>query len=613
MARKNQTGSRSAADGLLGRVLESLKQFVPPADLEARRAGLKSGARVMESLLAAGFDEESVLLACCSALSLPPVPEPWLTEPPAWPRQLDVSVCLRLGVVPIGPLTEPLRLGFADVELAAIPEIQELPPHRRYLMLGRNQRRYFNAVSDLSRDATIDVEKETLLSANLDFDRPTVATVVPDGQVGVAFDPTIESSAESVTRSPLPAEVASGAILSSAAAGDDDDLLFPDRPAAAEEPGPDLDKGDDEPTVQDTTVPMPAGRLSPQHSIPRRVMGEPPLSTRSESRTPVPPESQAGLEEILEALEGDVTLRAVDDPTPAAVVEVKPPVRPPMSTGEFQRVPKSGRFREVVRTDPAIDEVESATSGVFQAIDALREDSAAPVGMLLRGAPSKVMAPLDPALPPERADAVAVKPHPARSRSIAPLDPPLPAAGESGPRSAPRSKSLAPLNPLSKERRGASFGPFRVEQTHLRSVGIFVAGAVSVLLLVHLSSPDTGPAQTSRTTPPPVASPIPVSPPRSISTPPDNKGLDLAARQRAHIEKAANEKNDQKAVNELSVAVRLDPRTVEARDALLARARRYLALGQQAKAEEDVARLLKRPDIAEIRESVDQLTRTMGR
>jgi hypothetical protein len=61
------------------------------------------------------------------------------------------------------------------------------------------------------------------------------------------------------------------------------------------------------------------------------------------------------------------------------------------------------------------------------------------------------------------------------------------------------------------------------------------------------------------------------------------------------------------------MAIRLDPRTIEARDALLARARRYVALGQRARAEEDVLRLLKRTDVTDIREAVEQLSRTTGR
>lgn len=273
MANKVHTGSRSETDGLLGRVLESLKQFVPPADVEARRAGLKSGTRVMESLLAAGFDEEAVLLACCSALSLPPMPDAWLTGPPVWPRELDVSVCLRLGVVPIGPSTEPLRLGFANVELAAKREIRELPPHKRYLMLGRNQQEFFNAGSDVSRDATLETEEKTSLTINHDFDPPTDAAVVP-----------------------LPDEVARAARLLSSAADGEDDLLFTDVPAGG-------DESENDPTVQETTVPVPAARAPPptEPTAPMRarLIGDVPLSTRKRSRTLVSPENQTTLRRAL--------------------------------------------------------------------------------------------------------------------------------------------------------------------------------------------------------------------------------------------------------------------------------------------------------------------------
>jgi hypothetical protein len=583
MASKVPTGSRSDRDGLLGRVLENLKQFVPPADVEARRAGLKSGTRVMESLLAAGFDEESVLLACCSALSLPPVPDAWLTEPPVWPRELDVSVCLRLGVVPIGLSTEPLRLGFANVELAAKREIQELPPHKRYLMLGRNQPGFFNAGGDVSGDAIVETEEKTSLTANLDFDSPTVTAVVP-----------------------LPDEVASAARLSSSAADGEDDLLFTDLSAGG-------DESENDPTVQETTVPVPAARAPPptEPTAPMRarLIGEVPLSTRKRSRTLVSPENQTTLKDSLEACDSDDIMDAVDDPTPAAVVEVKPPVRPPMSTGEFHRVPKSGRFREVARTNPGLDELASLTSDAFQSIEATLAESDGPVGMPLRGATPKVMASLDPPLPPARVDSAPARPPRGRTRSIDPLDPSLAAAGETP---AQRARMVAPLDSPSTDRpRGAR--PFVMEQGHRRSVGIFVAGAVSVLLLSRLSCDDTQPAQSSPSVTPGVASSIPVAAPRSSPPPTENRGLDLVSRQRSHIEKASREKDDQKALIELSIAIRLDPRTIEARDALLARARRYVALGQRARAEEDVLRLLKRTDVTDIREAVEQLSRTTGR
>jgi len=605
MANRGRTGSWSERDRLLVRVLESLKQFVPSADVEARRTRLKSNTRVMETLLAAGFDEESVLLACCSALSLPPVPDAWLIDPPIWPRQLDVSVCLRLGVVPIGPSTEPLRLGFANVELAAEPEIQGLPPHRRYLMLGRHQPGFFKAGGDISRDLMLEPEEKTSLTTNHDFDPPTDIAVVPGCQIGLTFIPATRSSTALVTRAPHPDDVVHSAILSSEV-GDEDDPVSSDLPV-------ERDANEDDPTVQETTVPVPAA-LAPQPTEPTaptraRPMKEAPRSRRERSRTLVSAGNHTTLKENLGRFDSDDILDAVDDPTPLAIEEVKAPFRPPMRTGEFQRVPQSGRFREVIRTNPELDVLDPSRSDVFQAVEATLPESDGPVGMPLRGASPKVMASLDPPLPPARVDSAPARPPRVPTRSMLQVDPPAAAAGEPP---AQRAKFMAPLASPEKDR--PQDNKIHVmDKIQRRRTTIFVTGAVSILFLIRLSCANTQPAQSSPSVTPGVASSPPVAAPPSTPPLSEKRGLDLASLQRSHIEKASREIDDQKALVELSIAIRLDPRTIEARDALLARARRYVSLGHRAKADEDVSRLLKRTDVTDIREAVELLSKTTGR
>jgi hypothetical protein len=72
-------------------------------------------------------------------------------------------------------------------------------------------------------------------------------------------------------------------------------------------------------------------------------------------------------------------------------------------------------------------------------------------------------------------------------------------------------------------------------------------------------------------------------------------GLDLTARQRDLVDKAkaADATN---AVNFLTNAINLDPGSATARDAFLARAKRYLAAGEHERARRDLVRVQKFPD-----------------
>jgi hypothetical protein len=143
-------------------------------------------------------------------------------------------------------------------------------------------------------------------------------------------------------------------------------------------------------------------------------------------------------------------------------------------------------------------------------------------------------------------------------------------------------------------------------------VGAVLLAGVAVALVARWGSPS------SATTPASSSSSSSSSTPSSSS--PDGagaaastvrRGVDLAARQRLHLEQAAQAADVRVAIQELSTAIRIDPRTTAARDALLARARRFVDLGQHDRAREDLLRLQARDDLGPLRADVDALAATL--
>jgi hypothetical protein len=82
---------------------------------------------------------------------------------------------------------------------------------------------------------------------------------------------------------------------------------------------------------------------------------------------------------------------------------------------------------------------------------------------------------------------------------------------------------------------------------------------------------------------------------------------DIATRQVALVEQAHVEKNQLAAINLLTTAINLDPAHPAARDAFLARAKRYTETGETERARRDLLKLTRREDAKELLPEVEAL------
>ncbi len=491
-------------------VCEAVRELVDASPAAASRWA-RSDRPVFDTLLDDEIDESLILQGCCAALSLPPVPQAWLSMPPPWTGKLDHERCESLGIVPVGPPSDRINLAFSMPEFVGEGD-DWLPPHAKFLISS-------TGYTQVMRNAPASTEEPALI------DSPS-------------SDDTIKAGLEAPTSVQAIEQLGSGISLVS------------DQEESSNE----------EPTEQDSVAPAidtdktPFVASGDIESVTAPTDGPQPVSSD-------PDRSSGGASSVF-------ALR------PEAV-------RPAMNSGEFRR-PKSGLFREVV-SSPVNPPSLSPPSPEAPVTNAPK---------VIRGATIARMASLDPDIEPE-----AARPSPQRIVSVAgPPDVLRSVDARSVPIASPSAVTL-----LSKER--------------LRSLALFAAGGVTVLALNSLFS-SNGSGERHPVSPAPATlepSPLPpLSPPVGAgATRKTTRRLDINERQRQHIQNAQR-LDDNGAINELSLAIRLDPRTLEARDALLARARRYIAVKKADKAEEDIKRLMSRDDVIDIRESVKLLSNSIG-
>jgi hypothetical protein len=197
-------------------------------------------------------------------------------------------------------------------------------------------------------------------------------------------------------------------------------------------------------------------------------------------------------------------------------------------------------------------------------------------------------------------------PPPAARRPVAPLDPPVrpaavprpvrpaPAAGgaRAGEGRAP-SRRLDPGAPAPPASTWKPAEPPEVPTTPSRT-GLLVAGAVVCVVVAAIAWP--------RLRPPPPPPPAPTS---AIVV--KDGALEFSAAQEALLQKARAEQDHTVAVRLLSDAIRLDPSSTVARTALLERARRAIGQGQLTQADNDLERLRRRRDAAEVQSEIEAL------
>jgi hypothetical protein len=598
------------------RVLAVLKELVDPEAVETTRTTLAPGIPLMDALLAAGFDEEAVLLACCNAASVPPLPQPWLALPPTRaPVGLGAMRCIQLGVVPVGPGGGPLCLGYGAVEDVVGPDADDVPPHRKYLMLRRDHRR-LQAAAGLRRATTARGAapvRGVRLRSDAAFEEQTSPGTVAEP---VVDDPTaIDGGAADdrqqflipgeLNRTPTPAPhrfaarhesqirtTLAGAVVSSneeqawepdselaapVAPGDEEADGGPANMVGAHASGPAV--GDEDEAANVTTNETPAA------SAPRAVLE----STAVGVAAPIP----AGQAEHLHEGSNDGSEYGVVVGSERAGEDVD--ARPDLSSIDV-----------AVRRAAAADDDVSAEERVAQARR---------TGPPLRGARTATMASLDPALPPS-----AVRRPPtiefaaprtaARPRTVPGLAEPAPGLPARAPRPSPAQKSSPATSPR---------GPETRRPLVVLGLGVLVAVGGGSLLTGNEPPAGGSPAVDARSAAALSAAPAPTTAtaPTTVTTPilegaPKRSGLDLEARQREHLRKALAEQDDRAAIQELSLVIRLDPRTTAARDALLARARRYVAVGERSRAEQDVQRLRGRTDLEGVGHIVDEIAGVVG-
>jgi hypothetical protein len=191
-------------------------------------------------------------------------------------------------------------------------------------------------------------------------------------------------------------------------------------------------------------------------------------------------------------------------------------------------------------------------------------------------------------------------PPPAPRRPPPMLDPPLPPSRPAQPSGPVRAaEPRAPSRRLDGKAEGKASSTYRppappeVPSGPSRA-GLLVAGAIACSVVLAVLWP-----RLRRPPPPP--------PPAASAIVVKDGTLEFTAAQEALLQKARAEADHTVAVRLLSEAIRLDPSSTSARSALMERARRAILLRQFTQADNDIERLRRRRDAAEVRAEIESL------